>query len=202
MPSPWHSLSLLGDSRLLLPMAAVLLIAGWRAESPWRIRWALALAVVGLIVLASKLAFLGWGIGVPRLDFTGFSGHAAISAAIWPVTAYIAAPAHRSGRWAALLGLVLAVAVGYSRLPLNAHSWSEVIAGCALGALGSAWALAATATAARRLRARWAALALAAGCCVPVLFPQVRTHQLVVQMAKALSGATKEFDRSALHGEK
>lgn len=202
MPSPWHSLSLLGDSRLLLPMAAVLLIAGWRAESPWRIRWALALGVVGLTVLASKLAFLGWGIGVARLDFTGFSGHAAISAAIWPVTAYIAAPTHRSGRWAALLGLVLAVAVGYSRLPLNAHSWSEVIAGSALGALGSAWALAATATTARRLRARWAALALAVGCCVPVLFPQVRTHQLVVQMAKALSGAAKEFDRSALHVEK
>lgn len=202
MPSTWHLLSLLGDSRLLLPMAAVLLLAGWRGCSAWHESWAMALTVVGLVVLTSKLAFLGWGIGLASLDFTGFSGHSAISAVVWPMTLFIAAPTHRSGKWAAMLGLGLSAAVAYSRIPLNAHSWSEVISGGVLGALGSAWALSATKTAARRLHTGWAVLALAIGCCMPVLFPQVRTHHLVVQMAAALSGDGKAFDRSALHGEK
>lgn len=193
---------MLGDSRLLLPMAATLLLAGWRAGAVWHVRWAIALMVVGLIVLTSKLAFLGWGVGVASLDFTGFSGHAAMSAAVWPMTAFITSSTHRSGKWAAMLGFGLAAAVAYSRIPLNAHSWSEVISGGLLGAVGSAWVLAATSTASRRLHAGWAALALAIGCSVPIAFPQVRTHHLVVQMATALSGATKVFDRSALHGEK
>lgn len=193
---------MLGDSRLLLPMSAVLLFAGWRVGTVWHVRWAMALMVVGLIVLASKLAFLGWGIGVASLDFTGFSGHAAMSAVVWPMTAFIAAATHRAGKWAAMLGFALAAAVGYSRIPLNAHSWSEVVSGGLLGAVASAWALDATSTSARRLNAGWAALALAIGCCMPVLFPQVRTHHVVVQMATALSGAAKAFDRSALHGEK
>jgi len=193
---------MLGDSRLLLPMAAVLLFAGWRVGTVWHVRWAMALMVVGLVVLASKLAFLGWGIGVASLDFTGFSGHAAMSAVVWPMAAFIAATTHRAGKWAAMLGFALAAAVGYSRIPLNAHSWSEVVSGGLLGAAASAWALDATSTSARRLNAGWAALALAIGCCMPVLFPQVRTHHIVVQMATALSGAAKAFDRSALHGEK
>lgn len=193
---------MLGDSRLLLPMAAILLVAGWHAGAVWHVRWAMALMLVGLIVLISKLAFLGWGIGVASLDFTGFSGHAAMSAVVWPMTAFIAGTTHRAGNWTAMLGFALAAAVGYSRIPLNAHSWSEVISGALLGAVGSAWVLGATSSATRRLHAGWAALALAIGCCAPVAFPQVRTHQLVVQMATALSGAAKAFDRSALHGEK
>lgn len=193
---------MLGDSRLLLPMAAVLLFAGWRVGTVWHVRWAMALMVVGVVVLASKLAFLGWGIGVASLDFTGFSGHAAMSAVVWPMTAFIAATTHRAGKWAAALGFALAAAVGYSRVPLNAHSWSEVISGALLGAVASAWVLDATSGSVRRLNAGWAALALAIGCCMPVVFPQVRTHHIVVQMATALSGAAKVFDRSALHSEK
>lgn len=193
---------MLGDSRLLLPMAAVLLFAGWRVGTVWHVRWAMALMVVGLVVLASKLAFLGWGIGVASLDFTGFSGHAAMSAVVWPMAAFIAATTHRAGKWAAMLGFALAAAVGYSRIPLNAHSWSEVVSGGLLGALGSVWVLCAATTDSRRPHTRWAALALVIGCAIPVIFPQVRTHQIVVQIAKTLSGATKEFDRSVLHGEK
>ncbi|WP_249405047.1 MULTISPECIES: phosphatase PAP2 family protein [unclassified Stenotrophomonas] len=180
-------------------MAAVLLIVGWRTDTTWYVRWALALSVVGLTVLASKLAFLGWGIGVARLDFTGFSGHAAMSAAVWPMVMYVAVG--RSPRWAALLGFALAAAIGYSRIPLNAHSWSEIGAGLALGALGTAWVLGREKKP-WRLPAHWVALALLLGGCVPLMLPQLRTHQAVVELAKMLSGAAKEFDRSAIHGKK
>ena len=33
--------------------------------------------------LRIKLAFMGWGIGIRELDFTGFSGHTALSTAFW-----------------------------------------------------------------------------------------------------------------------
>jgi len=41
--------------------------------------------ITGAIVSASKLAFMGWGIGIRELDFTGFSGHSALFAAFWPI---------------------------------------------------------------------------------------------------------------------
>lgn len=199
MPQTWHLLSMLGDSRLLLPTAAVLMFAGWRAHSSWHWRWASALTVVGLLVLGSKLAFLGWGIGVARWDFTGFSGHAAMAAGVWPMVCYIAMPGDRSRRLMALLGLSLAGAVAYSRLPLNAHSWSEVISGWLLGAVASSLVLRG-AQPVLGLRCRWLVLALGMGICMPLAFPQIRTHQMVVALAKTLSGTAKEFDRSIWSG--
>lgn len=196
--SIWHSLSLLGDSRLLLPTASVLIGAGLWKMHRWPARWALGLTTSGLVVLISKLAFLGWGIGIARLDFTGISGHAAISAAVWPVVLYLTMPRRVAGRWGALAGLLLAAGIAYSRLPLGAHSLSEVTSGWILGALASAWALAA-AQAQGRIRPRWLALALGIGVCVPIAFAQVHTHQVVVKLAKALSGSVKEFDRAMLH---
>jgi len=41
--------------------------------------------ITGAIVSASKLAFMGWGIGIRELDFTGFSGHSALFAVFWPI---------------------------------------------------------------------------------------------------------------------
>lgn len=198
MQSIWSAPSLLGDSRLLLPTAFLLIGVGLRQSHQWAGRWALGLATAGLVTLASKLAFLGWGVGVARLDFTGFSGHAVMSTAVWPVLLYVAMPPGAASRWAAFAGLMLAAGIAYSRLPLGAHSLSEVTSGWFLGALGSACAFHASREH-RRLQPRWLALALGLGICVPMAFPQVHTHQMVVKLAKTLSGSMKEFDRATLH---
>jgi membrane-associated phospholipid phosphatase len=201
MTNTWAILSQLGDSRLLLPTAAVLVAAGaWRRYA-WARRWALALFAVGLIVLTSKLAFLGWGIGIARLDFTGFSGHAAISAIVWPVVLWLLFDSGQRGRWGAAVGLMLAIAIAYSRLPLNAHSWSEVISGFVLGAAGTVITISGSGSS-QRLHCGWVAGALLAGACVPIAIPQVHTHQMVVRLAKALSGTVKEFDREMLRHRK
>ncbi|MBJ7517131.1 MAG: phosphatase PAP2 family protein [Stenotrophomonas sp.] len=187
----------MGDSRLLLPAALVLIVMGWHRGSRWHLRWAVTLCAIGAMVLVSKLAFLGWGIGSARLDFTGISGHAAVSASVWPVLLAMCMP-RRGARWASVAGLLLAAAIAYSRLPLNAHSCSEVASGGLLGALGSAWTL-------RRLDATapaspgWLAAALIAAAIMPAAFPQATTHEAVVRLATALSGAKKAYARSALH---
>lgn len=188
---------MLGDSRVLLPAALVLILIGWHQSSRWHLRWTTTLCIVGGLVLASKLAFLGWGIGSTRLDFTGISGHAALSASIWPVLLAVCMPGQRA-RWGAVIGLLLAAAIAYSRLPLNAHSWSEVASGWLLGSLAAAWTL-------RHLgpdaaaRPGWFAAALIAGAFMPTAFPQATTHEAVVRLATALSGAKKAYVRSALH---
>ncbi len=76
-----------GDSTVLLPSAAALFIVLMLRKTSrllaWQ--WSLLFGITGAIVCASKLAFMGWGLGIRKLDYTGFSGHSALSAAFWPI---------------------------------------------------------------------------------------------------------------------
>jgi membrane-associated phospholipid phosphatase len=91
--------------------------------------------------VASKLAFIVWGVGIRSLDFTGVSGHAARAMAVVPIIFLLglrqAAPRARVA--GVMIGVLLAMLVAISRLALHAHSVSEVVAGCMLG--GAAGAL-------------------------------------------------------------
>lgn len=133
----WHWLTFFGDSMLLLPCAVLIVILLlWKADTRrtcWQ--WLLLFGAAGTIVVISKLAFMGWGIGSRLFNFTGFSGHSALSASIWPVMIWIlTSRAPRSLRLAAVAGgYCLALAVGVSRVLIHAHSVSEVVAGLALG---------------------------------------------------------------------
>ena len=66
-----------------------------------------------------KLAFMGWGIGIRELDFTGFSGHSALSASIWPVMMWLLTGRFSTAvrKTAVLSGYALALLIGYSRRP-------------------------------------------------------------------------------------
>ena len=133
----WHWLTFFGDSMLLLPCGAIIVaLLLWKADTRrTSLQWLLLIGTAGGIVIVSKLAFLGWGIGSRTFDFTGFSGHSALSASIWPVMIWIlTSRASRRIRIAAVAGgYLLALVIGVSRVILHAHSVSEVIAGLALG---------------------------------------------------------------------
>lgn len=134
----WTSLSNLGDIA-----SAMLLAAGIAGFFFMRRAWQLALwwmALFGgglMLVVASKVAFVGWGIGHQAFDFTGFSGHAMRAMAILPVLAYLAAgKSPVPVRIIAVLTCSMVGAlVGFSRYLLHVHSYSEVIAGGLLGAI-------------------------------------------------------------------
>ncbi|MCZ2496612.1 phosphatase PAP2 family protein [Xylophilus sp. Kf1] len=147
--SPWMSWSFLtwfGDSNLLLPAAfvvAVALILGksTRGLTP---RWIVAFGMTGFLVLATKIAFIAWGMGSADLDFTGFSGHSALAACFWPVGAWLLVARPDGAAWrrgAIALGYLISVAIAGSRLALDVHSLSEVVSGFLVGAAGSAWFL-------------------------------------------------------------
>lgn len=189
MPDAWKLLSSLGDSRWLLPMIAILLISLPRSAFKWRALT--AIAVTAALTLASKLAYMGWGLGIASIDFTGFSGHAAMSSAIYPVAATLLAGTPRPARIAGFsAGAILALLIGWSRIPLHAHSVSEVVAGLALGLGAAAWSLRSSPLPVRP-HAWILAVSLAAGVALPIATPQLRTHQVVMDLAKWLSGRTE-----------
>ncbi|MFM0696215.1 phosphatase PAP2 family protein [Paraburkholderia graminis] len=136
----WYSITSLGGAGMTLPLAFA--IALWLAIGyTWRMAagWLVLLGAAIGVVTVTKLAFLGWGVGVRELDFTGVSGHAMLSTAVYPVALFLMLlwtrpPVRVLG---VLLGLAAGMAVGVSRVVLSAHSPSEAITGCLVGAVAA-----------------------------------------------------------------
>ncbi|MHB1677785.1 MAG: phosphatase PAP2 family protein [Sulfuriferula sp.] len=134
----WFGITAAGSFTVMAPAGAA--ISVWLAlNRAWRLVliWCLLfLGGMGLVV-ATKIAFVGWGLGIHAVDFTGFSGHAMRATSVAPVLLYLllqkfTKTARLSG---VLLGLAFGVLISYSRLEVHAHSVSEAVAGCLLGAL-------------------------------------------------------------------
>ena len=141
----WNTVSFTADMSVLGPAGVA--IAVWLLVSrQWRLvlGWSLWYGGGMLLVVLSKLAFIGWGLGSAEFDFTGFSGHAMRAGAVFPVLMYVVLQrAPRSWRLAGVLfGVAYAVLVAISRVVVHAHSVSEAVSGCVLGlamALGFMW---------------------------------------------------------------
>ena len=204
--SQW--LTRFGEAGIVLPVAVALalwLTVATRSPRPAS-SWLAPLGVAVLVTTASKIAFIGWGIGIASIDFTGFSGHAMFAAAVYPMLAQ-ALTAHwrdTGRRRDALLALGAAYAfaalVAVSRVRVGAHSVSEAAAGLALGALASGSALWLVGHARQRLPALWAGLGLAAWFVVmPLEAAPSQTHGMVTRLALELSGRDLPFRREDLH---
>ena len=211
----WLAVTRLGEAQILLPAfcagalwLALARPAGARGrlaqgnahahDHPARrsaLRWVAGIAATTVVTTLSKIAFLGFGIGIAALDFTGFSGHSMYSWAILPVLAAIVA-----GWRGALVGVALAMLITYSRVDLGAHSWSEAISGMALGAAAAGWTLADYLAHPGAVRAPWwLPLLLAAWLTLlPMRAPPSRTHGLVVAISLKLSGHTRPYTRFEL----
>ena len=198
----WQLVSRLGEAQILLP--AALALCWWMARRPelrpLAQRWLVLVAAAAALTTLTKLAFIGWGIGSAALDFTGISGHVMFAAAIYPPLFYLVAaartPARRRAAW--LAGWALVLLIGVSRVVVQAHSWSEVIAGLVVGGAASAGAL-------WVMRARHAAVPwwLPAGVAVwlvltPTQAPASTTHDLVTRLALGLSGHSQPYTREQL----
>ncbi len=197
----WTHLTNWGNSVLLMPTALVIAIGLWiGGRRRLALRWAVGFAAAVLLTLATKIAFLGWGLGVRSLDFTGISGHSVLAASVLTMLAWWVAqdspnPAMRTVIVA--IGVVVAALIGWSRLVLHTHSPSEVVSGLALG-FATAWL--ATAPVPRRDHDRWVRwailVALLLGFVLPLGHAVDEPHQLVTRIALALSGRTQVFTRA------
>jgi membrane-associated phospholipid phosphatase len=203
IPGYWYVITRFGEVQNLLPAALWVCLALVRSEAsrPLAYRWLFWLALVSLLDTASKVVFIGWGMGVASWNFTGFSGHAMFAAAIYPLLLATLA-ARFAPRWYKMalgVGFLLAVLVGVSRLMVNAHSVSEVLLGWLLGgavtflALGKsglqplAWRLYVPV-----VLALWMVVA-------PMLASPLPTQWVVTRLALLLSGRTQPYTRLDLH---
>lgn len=132
----WTTITQFGDAIIMLPAAIAITL--WLAASGARrltLYWIGLFGVAAALVTLTKIAFVGWGMGIAGLDFTGISGHTTFAMAVIPTLLYLAVPSTAT-LWralAALAGIVFALLIGISRLTLHAHSLSEVVLGWALG---------------------------------------------------------------------
>ncbi|MXP48564.1 hypothetical protein FD733_00885 [Pantoea sp. Eser] len=122
---------------LLIPTAVLIaLILPWESDNRRTVLyWVVAFGLAGLLVSLSKILFLGFGIGSARFNFTGFSGHSAMSATLRPVMLWLIS-GRRPALWRGLaigVGYMIPLMVGFSRLVIHAHSKSEVATGLLLG---------------------------------------------------------------------
>src|SRR3569623_2096230 len=167
----WIVVTHLGAAGIMLPLLLVIATELWLAgQKSDLLAWMLAMSAGGAIVLGSKIAFIGWGWGSASLDFTGVSGHTMLATSILPVWMgrLLAEPGQRFSLSGVSLGLVIGAAVGVSRLALEAHSPSEVMAGWLLGLAISLTAY----TVMRHRRAVQGVAALAApSCCWSLALP-------------------------------
>jgi len=204
----WHWITRLGEVQILLPAA---LLAAWvlvlRRDSRRTAGiWLLCLGLGIVLTLVSKLAFMGWGLGLPAFNFSGVSGHAMMASALYPMLLATLLPGScAAGRWCALgVGAGLAVLVGISRVHVGAHSWSEVIAGLALGGAVTALVLMAQGLprGVPRMSLRTAVgvpLAMAAWLTMmPAFGPAFNSHSMVTQWSLRLSGRPTPYTRSEM----
>lgn len=142
---PWSSITYLGDSALTVPFAAVLalwlLLDGKKGPA---LRWTLVFCAGMALVVLTKLAFIGWNIGLPGLNFTGISGHSASAMSVLPVMVFLLVAGLPLPVRIVLIGaaFILIIFIGVSRAVLHAHSASEVVIGLMLGACMSLYFIA------------------------------------------------------------
>jgi len=191
-----------GNSLLLMPLAlaiAVGLLVDARAGLA--ARWSLVFALGVLLTLATKIAFLGWAIGIAALDFTGVSGHTMLAASVLPMLAWWVTEGRGPGARRATIAAaaLLALAIGVTRVVLGQHSPSEVVAGLAVGYGVAAVAIAGAAPRSGRPLPRWIVVAgVAVAFTIPFGRPIEGPHDIVTGIALTLSGHETVYTRDAL----
>jgi membrane-associated phospholipid phosphatase len=193
----WSHLSALGglNVTVLVALGVTAWLVGARC---WRLAlaWGCVFGTVMLAAAVSQMAFLGWGLGVQSLSFTGFSGHATRAAAVFPVAFFLLVErGPRRLRMAAVAaGALLAVGVALARVRVGAHSPSEALAGCMLG-LGGAALFLARARAAHDCSPRPLLLGLLAAAILLPRADPLNTHQWLTAAALKLSGRDRVYLR-------
>ncbi|WP_245549204.1 phosphatase PAP2 family protein [Noviherbaspirillum massiliense] len=189
----------LADTFVTVP-AAIAIIIWLIAGRAWRMAfwWTLLFSFGLLLVAATKIAFVGWGIGIRSLDFTGISGHAMRASAVVPVLFYLMLQQSSLPKRAAgvVLGLLFGVLVAISRLAIHVHSVSEVMFGFFLGAAISLGFIRIASTSCIPVSRRLIAAGLIA--LLPTAYANpAPTSRWIDELALYLSGHDKPYVRTA-----
>lgn len=195
----WTTITTYGGSAVMMPAAAA--FAAWLAVGgAWRMSlWWCGLFGAGLaVVIASKIAFIGWGIGIPALDFTGFSGHAMRAMAVIPVLFFLVLQntSIATRRIGVLGGILLGALIVLSRVMLEAHSPAEALLGGILGMAVSLGFIALSGTLEKPLLNRALIAATFIGLIGMSYVEPIPSQSVLIKVALALSGHDEPYTRA------
>lgn len=134
----WKSIIDIGHTELMFPMAAA--VAAWLvAGRAWKLAlcWCLMFVAGTAVVALSKIAFLGWGTGIPALGFHALSGHALCASAVLPVFFFVVLQ-NAGAAWRAVgagAGIGASIGIGALMVYFGYHTVSEVVGSFALGVM-------------------------------------------------------------------
>ncbi|MEX8517090.1 MAG: phosphatase PAP2 family protein [Leptothrix sp. (in: b-proteobacteria)] len=197
-------LTRLGEAQILLPAMgiALLWLVAHAPSRPLAWRWASGTLLAAALTALTKVAFIGFGVGMAGIDFTGLSGHAMFSAAILPWLLNLLLRGRRQSVPGIdlLPGAVLALLIAISRVHVGAHSWSEALLGYALGGAVTLWLWSVPETMQRiqsfPLTASW--LLGTWLLLVPLHAPPSHSHSLVIALSLRVSGHDRPYTRERM----
>lgn len=199
----WLLLTRLGEAQIVLPsvlLAALMLLRNveTRRIAVW---WMVSLGAAIVLTTVTKIAFIGWGVGYPALDFTGISGHAMFASASYPlVFATLLVPRAPGGGRGVVIGagFLLALLIGVSRVIIGVHSVSEVVAGLLLGGAASALMLGLVRVPRLSTGPIVPAVLILFAAMMPIHAPASMSHSAVTQLSLLLSGNKAPHTRADL----
>ncbi len=197
--SAWLRVTSFGDSIVTVPAAAAIIL--WLISGrAWRMAgWWIVLFGAGMtLVVATKIAFIGWGVGVAAIDFTGISGHAMRATAVLPIIGCLAFNGSRQkGRLAGFAaGLGIALLISVSRVVVDAHSVSEAASGALLGTAISWMFMRITASVIRPAINGWLLVLSLTGLFWVSFAEPAPTQEILTELALKLSGHDRPFTRA------
>lgn len=195
----WLRLTSFGDSIVTIPAAAAIIL--WLISGrAWRMAgWWIVLFGAGMtLVVATKIAFIGWGAGIAAIDFTGISGHAMRATAVLPIIGCLALNGNRQwGRLAGFsVGLSIALLISVSRVIVDAHSVSEAASGALLGTAISWIFLRCTSSLILPAINGWVVVLSLIGLFWVSFAEPAPTQEMLTEFALKLSGHERPFTRA------
>ena len=164
--------------------------------------WLVSFGLGTAAVVGTKIAFMGWGIGIAALNFTGISGHTMLATSVTLTAIHLLTTGLLRPLRLALMMAALAAAftIAVSRLALDAHSVSEVCSGLIIGGLVAGNFMLAS----RRLTAPVLApglmLASLAIVCIAMHGHQAGAQGLIERISLYLSGHGEAYTRAIYAG--
>ena len=197
----WLVITHLGSASVLMPIFGIAMVGLWRANQYDTVRiWLLMLSFAIAVTLISKIMFLGWGLGIPSLDFTGISGHALLATSVLPVLLswFLGNHGYRVRAAGAFLGLLVGAVVSVSRVVLGAHSVSEVLIAWMIGLLVSLITLPTLISPSRRPWFIWLSPLILLFAFGTSTSTYMQTHDWEIKIALLLSGHDRPYARMRL----
>ncbi|WP_238587293.1 phosphatase [Cupriavidus sp. IDO] len=132
----WDHFLYFGESRLALPLAVWVAVCIGVAGQGWRaLRWTGSFVIGGTLLLAAKAAFSYTGWSVPSIGLYSVSGHAMLTASVYPVLFMLLGSV--LGKYTGWLGLATGVGLALV-MPVVLvtdfyHTISETLIGLGVG---------------------------------------------------------------------